>query len=541
MKNPFHQRNFSVMLNGLLLLIGLFTGTPDTLSISRHWHFLSSDQLEGRGTGTRGERIAGDYIISQLKESGLKPIPGLGYEQKIPMHGGITLPGTVLSLHTADSVFQPVLHRDYGTFTTGASTFLPEPVDLVFVGYGIVAPDFDYNDYQTVDVTGKVVVYLSGEPPSTSADYFDGPRSTAYSLPAVKHRTAIGQGAAGTIQIYDPDREDRPWSAWMRELAFEEVIQSYSITSGFSILLHKDLTSWIFESSPLTYTELLGQEKRYNLSSFPLKTRLSFHGSFRSRDFLSRNILAVAGDTTNWKNSQILLVSAHYDHLGMGQAMNRDSIYNGAMDNAIGVSVTLEVARILAKDPPAIPVVFLFTTGEEKGLLGSIYYTNFPIRPLSSTVACINIDGINFLDPSTGFLAIGGSYSTLGKMASDVLERKGLDLIGIPAEVDDDSFLRSDHYAFAQAGIPSVSLLEGPGHVNLSDETAQRFKHLWDLTIYHSPFDDSRQYINWKAVEQHASVYLAYLKHVAATAGDVKWYRSSSFRQIRLQTQAENR
>lgn len=529
------------MFSGMLLLFSLITGTPDTVAISRHWHFLSSDQLEGRGTGTRGERIAGDYLISQLKAAGLKPVPGLGYEQKIPMHGGIAMPNSVLTFHSGDSVFQPVLHKDYGTLTTGASTFLPEPTGLVFVGYGIIAPEYDYNDYQAVDVTGKVVIYLSGEPPSSTAEFFQGPRSTIYSLPAIKHRTAIGQGAAGTIQIYDPDRDSRSWTAWIRELSFEDVIQSYSITSGFSILLHKDQTGWLFRDSNRTYLELLEQEKRYNLTSFELKTRLSFHGSFRSRDFLSRNILAVAGDTTDWKNTRLVLVSSHYDHLGIGPAANRDSIYNGAMDNAIGVAVTLELAGILARNPPPVPVLFVFTTGEEKGLLGSIYYTNFPVRPLSSTVACINIDGINFLDPATGYLAIGGVYSTLGDLASEALNSHDLTRVALPSLSDDDSFLRSDHYAFAQAGIPSVSLIEGPGHVNVSDESAQTFKHLWDQTVYHSPFDDSRQYINWKAVHQHASVYLSLLNQVTGNPDDVRWYRSSPFRQIRLQTQAENR
>ena len=381
-------------------------------NIKRHMQFLASDVFEGRGTGTTGGNLAGKYIALEYSKYGLKPCSKENtFYQYIPMHGSFALPSSELKLFSGEDEITLKLNDDYLLFNSGQQTFVPIPLPLVFVGYGIIAPEFDYNDYQSVDVEGKIVVFLEGEPESDDVNFFDGKIPTIYSSPNAKQRLAISRGAAGCIQISTEDN----WENKEQQFSFEDVTLAYSFSGNLSVLLNSETADKIFENAKYSFDDVLNMRDEGKLISFPLQTKISFAGEFKQRDFIASNIVGmIEGSDEKLKNS-CLIISAHYDHLGIGTPVNGDSIYNGALDNAIGVSVLLELARIFSQSDvhPARSILFIALTGEEKGLLGSTYYVDHPIFPLHETIADINIDGIALFKSLESVVGVGAEYSTL--------------------------------------------------------------------------------------------------------------------------------
>ena len=382
--------------------------------INNHLEILADDSLEGRGVGTKGCEVVAKYISNQFRSYGMTSIvPGTQYFQNIPMHGSMPLnKSELLIISGSDSTFFEY-DKDYFLYRSGQQTFIPTPVPLVFVGYGIVAPEFDYNDYQSVEVEGKIVVYIDGEPTSNDEDYFNGKFPTIYSYPESKRRIAISRGASGTIQI--PLNYFESWEKIQNDFSFEDVTLAYSVSSNLSLLLNPDVAKALFKGSKYSFDKIVEMNASNRIESFPLAIKLKFKGEFRERDFISSNVIGmIEGSDPELKNTY-LIVSAHYDHLGVGESVKGDSIYNGALDNAIGVSVLLELAKTFStlKVKPKRSIIFIATTGEEKGLLGSSYYTDNPVVPLYKTIANVNIDGIAMFRDFESLVAIGSELSTL--------------------------------------------------------------------------------------------------------------------------------
>jgi Zn-dependent M28 family amino/carboxypeptidase len=246
--------------------------------------------------------------------------------------------------------------------------------------------------------------------------------------------------------------------------------------------------------------------KNNDIISFKLKTGLEFKGNFKTRDFLGKNIIGILeGSDPELKDSYIVL-SAHYDHLGIGPEINGDSIYNGLLDNAFGCAGLLELARIYSKSEtgPKSSIIFLFTTGEEKGMLGSIYYTDYPLKPLNKTVANINLDGLAFIDQFNSVISIGSIYSTLDDHVLNTAFEAGLIVERFPEEfIEDEAFNRSDQIAFAKAGVPSCMIIDGTLYKNISKEKGLSILIDYFNNKYHSPFDDLDQELNYNAAKQH--------------------------------------
>ncbi|MCA0447102.1 MAG: M28 family peptidase [Bacteroidetes bacterium] len=518
---------------------------PDTLRIQKLISVLGHDSLQGRGTGTPGGVKAANYLASQLNESGLEPAGDEGsWFQNIPLHGSTPLPDSRLILEFIDETRLLLLGQDYLLFKTGAQTFIPKPVQMVFAGYGINAPQYDYNDYQDIDVTGKIVVILTGEPESDDPAWFNGKLQTIYSSVEAKQRQAIGFGAAGCILIPNPRDDYRPWTYWVKEFSFETVTQAFAPAGNLSLLLNPKHASALFSGSGYSYQDVMDMDKFNAIRSFNLVAKLSFSGEFRQRDFMAANVIGKIEGSDALLAETAVLVSAHYDHLGIGLKNNSDSIYNGVFDNAMGVAVTLEIARLLnlPENKPERTVIFILTTGEEKGLLGSQFYTMHPVFPLYRTTANINIDGISSFDEFQDVIGIGSDYSNLGRVLETVLKKQNLKPSKIPqSQLNSESFFRSDHFAFASAGIPSVSILEGTQYKNLQETVAEEIKMKWDQTRYHSPFDDLNQPINWRAVRQHSELILKMIKETAEYEGEIVWNSQAPYRNVRLQTIAEKR
>jgi len=515
-------------------------------SLLRHAGILASDTMEGRGTGREGAQRAAAYLSAELARLGLLPVENdSSYLQRFPLHGSFPLPESRLTLYDGDAEIPLTLGEDYTLYKTGDQTFIPRPLRLVFVGYGIVAPEYDYNDYQNINVENAVVVYLSGEPASEDAGYFDGPQPTIYSIPEMKQRIALTRGARGSIMLPLP-RVERgyTWKDWQRIFSFEDVKLPITTPGHLSVLLRPKRTDALFRGSKYTYEDVLRMDSTGSVRSFPLQTRTSFSGVFRERDFLAANVMAALPGSDPLLRDSWIICSAHYDHLGIGPAADADSIYNGFVDNAIGCASLLELARVLKTGNLRLrrSVLFLFVTGEEKGLLGSQYYCANPAVPLHRSIANLNVDGLAIIDTFDDMVGIGAEYSTMKRHLERLATELGMSVSQIPPEFNlMEAFASSDQISFAQAGIPSLLIMEGPRYRNLGREEGMARFLRWGEERYHSPRDDAGQPVNPAAVRQHAEILFAYLAAVANTYEPPQWVRGSRFINARLQSLAEER
>ena len=512
-------------------------------NIRRHLQFLASDIFEGRAVGTTGGNLAAKYLGIEFSKIGLIPIGDENtFYQYVPMHGSKALSSSKMIIHSADEEIQLNLNDDYFLYRTGQQTYIPIPLELVFVGYGINAPEFDYNDYQSVDVEGKVVVYISGEPQSDNPEFFDGNNPTVYSYPTSKAKIAVSRGAAGSILI--PVSENFNWEKQKLEFSFEDVTLAYSPSNNLSVLLNPNTADLLFEGSGYSFEEVLEMNNQKRLKSFPLERQLSFKGEFLQRDFLSPNIIGMVEGSDEALKESYVIVSAHYDHLGIGIPFGNDSIYNGALDNAIGVSVLLDLANtfVQLENAPKRSIIFIALTGEEKGLLGSTYYTDHPLVPLYKTVANINIDGIALFRDFKSIVGIGSELSTLSNYLNAAAANFSLQVEDIPPQFKQfEAFNRSDQIAFASAGIPSMLVLEGIKNKNYSEEEVLNAFIDYMINRYHTPIDDLNQNIDYTAAAQHAQLLFYLCYSIANSESIPDWYVDTPYVNARLRSIAERK
>ena len=524
----------------------IFYSIRDSISgklIYRHLEILADDSLQGRGTGTSGGEIAANYIAGEFAKNSLeKVLSDNSYFQNIPMHGSLPLPSSELTLISDTDTSSLKYEKEYFLYRSGQQTFIPVPLPLVFVGYGIIAPEYDYNDYQNVDVEDRIVVYIDGEPGSEDEEYFNGLSPTIYSYSESKRRIALSRGAAGTIQI--PLTQYADWGAVKKDFDNEDVTLAYSVTANLSIIINPKIADKLFTGTGYSLPDIMRMSTNNSIKSFPLNTKLKFKGVFKERDFVAKNIIGlIRGSDPELKNSY-LIVSAHYDHLGLGIPINGDSIYNGALDNAIGISVMLEIVKAFSeiKLKPKRSILFIATTGEEKGLLGSSYYIDNPVVPLYKTIANINIDGIAMFKDFKSIVAVGTQYSTLDIYLKQTADRYNLLIEDIPPQFKSfDAFNKSDQLAFAIGGVPSILVLEGLSNNTKSKDAVLKAFIDYYLERYHTPFDDLKQDIDAEAASKHAKILFDLCFHLADQIETPVWKSGSPFTNARLRSIAEER
>ncbi|MDP2304285.1 MAG: M28 family peptidase [Ignavibacteria bacterium] len=508
-------------------------------NIKKHISILASDSLLGRGTGTDGARITAGYISEQLKNYGIKPFGNNGgYYQQIPLHGSYALPQSLLTIHTDSEKHELNLGDDYILLKHGEKTLISKPVDMVFAGYGISAPEFDYNDYQSIDVEGKIVLVFGGEPYSQNQKYFAGENNTIYSYPEAKHRLAIARGARGVLVIPNPfSFNETNWKRLNDELSFEDVSLPSTTSSNFLAYIHPRVANKIFSASGYNLDDLIENHYKNKLKSFPLKVNISFKGVFKEREFLSSNVIGLISGNDKKFEKTYLVLSAHYDHLGIGSAVNGDSIYNGLTDNALGVAVLLELSRLLKLSNLKRSVIVLFVTGEEKGLLGSQYFVDNSPVPVSSIVTNLNIDGVAFIDKFKDVIGLGSEYSDLNKILLKIASPNNIEVSQIPNVFEQvESFYKSDQLSFAKAGIPSINIIDAPHYENYSEEESILMIRDYFENIYHSPFDDLNQKLNWEAILQHTKILFDFSIEVTNSEKEPEWNDDSPFMNIRLRS-----
>jgi hypothetical protein len=518
-------------------------GAVDAEALRRHTFFLGDDAVEGRAPGTPGAEKAARYIAGELERVGLKALGHNGsWLQDVPLHGTTPAEGTPLVVASECGSSTLRLGEDYLLFTGGVQTLIPRDVPLVFAGYGIVAPEFDYNDYQGLNVEGKVVVVLEGEPDADDPEYFAGPQPTVYSTAEAKQRIALSRGARGSLLVPSALEPPRDWVGLRREFAFEHLSLAYSLPRHLSARIRPAAAAALFCGAQWDLDAVHQMERDHTLRSFPLAAGVRFRGQFRERDFFASNVVALLPGASELRDTYVL-VSAHYDHLGVGPPVAGDRIYNGVIDNAIGVAGTLEIARVLAARPapPARSIVFLFPTAEEEGLLGSLYYLDHPLVPVHRTVANVNVDGLAHMATFADVVGVGADKSTLGDTLARVAARQGLEVSEIPPLARADPFAFSDQAAFAEVGVPALLVNEG---LHWSQHTPQealvRYAE-WGQTRYHQPSDDLSQPLDFEATRQHVEVLADLVWEIANDPEPPRWHPGRPEALAQLRTRAEGR
>ena len=464
-------------------------GTEDVLP---HIRFLSDDLLEGRAPGSRGEKLASRYIAAQLEAAGLEPAgEGGSFFQKVPLMGITpTLPATVefrgggktVALRTPSELV--IMSGNQGASGRIAGA------EVVFVGYGIVAPEHQWDDYKDVDVKGKVVLVMNNDP-ERDPKLFEGKRRLWYGRWDYKYLQAARKGAAGAIIIHTTPSAGYPW----------QVVESSNTAERFELPAGNEprlvAKMWATEESSRKLAALGGKDldalraaaESRDSRPVPLGTSVSFSFTNKVRRLEGENVIARLPGIDGKLKEEAVIFTAHHDHLGIRPDKPGDNIYNGALDNASGVALMLGIARAAAESPrPRRSLIFAAVSAEEQGLLGSEWYCRNPTVPAGRIAANMNIDSINHRGRTSDFSFIGHGKSTLDAIVESVAAAQGRTVRGDPFP-DKGIFYRSDQFNFARIGVPAIYGRGGPTFVDRPPEWGRQQQELYEKQHYHQPSD----------------------------------------------------
>ena len=478
---------------------GLESITSDQLL--SHIKVLSSDEFEGRAPGSKGEELTVDYLVNRFTELGLKPgNPNGTFFQDVPLVGFTTKSTARISIGGKHNNLKPL--EDY---VAVSRRFVREVnvknSDIVFVGYGVVAPEFGWDDYKNVDVKGKTILMLINDPavpdPNNpemlDASMFKGNAMTYYGRWTYKFEIASEKGAAAAIIIHEIGPAGYPFAvvsgSWGRE--------NFDINSPDKNMGRIGVEAWITNDVARNLLKAAGKDlddlKKAAISRdfepVSLGAKVSFAVTNSLREVQSKNVLAKLEGASH--PDEYVIYTAHWDHLGMDPAATDDQIYNGALDNASGIAGVLEIAEAFTKlpNPPRRSVLFLAVTAEEKGLLGAKFYAENPLYPLSKTLANINIDGMNQWGRTRDIVVVGSGNTTLENILASEATLQGRVLVNDP-EPEKGYFYRSDHFEFAKQGIPALYIDAGVQFIGKPEGYGEQKRQEYVTNDYHKPSDE---------------------------------------------------
>ncbi len=484
----------------LLLAFLTFLTVPTTAqtfrpeAIRAHMTFLASDLLEGRGTATRGHRIAAEYVAAQYELAGLQPGANGSWFQDVPFVE--TIPGADSTVTLTRKGSDPVTLQIFNQFTSYGDPLHGErdvEADIVFAGYGVTAHDQKYDDYVGIDVRGKIVALFSGAP----ATFPNAVRAYHASTPR-KFENAAGHGAIGIINLTTPIDAGRvPWERSVSSAKHGSMV--WTEPNGAPHGIQRTVSSAVAFDLPTTRL-VLGNDADALFASpksraLPVRARIHLVSAHTTK--LSPNVVGLLRGSDPQLRDEYLVYSSHLDHVGIGDAVDGDSINNGAFDNASGTAAMLEIARALVAAKPRRSILFLATTGEEKGMKGADYFANNPTVPLDSLVGNINIDMLVMTHATRDLLPYGAETNDLGDLARDVARQMKIKLAADPFP-EENIFVRSDQIAFVRRGIPAIYIGTGFDVAEAGVDGAREYRN-WLRTRYHSPKDDLQQPIDWSA------------------------------------------
>ena len=485
----------------VILCISCFTTVKDSgvdvilyKNIEKHIALLSSDRFAGRMPTTASEKLTVDYIASQMKEIGLEPASNRSYFQSVPLLSVSSKISNTLDFETPKGAIKFQKLVDYVSFSRRMEEELSlELSELVFAGFGITAPEYNRDDFQGMDLKGKTILVFVNDPGyGTNESYFKGNTMTYYGRWTYKFDEAARRGAKGCLIIHETKQAGYPWNVVRNNgettklyLKPENGNQDYCALEGW---ISKSGAEQLFAACGMSFDQAkqMALKKDFKPQILPVKVSGKIFNHFETKT--SSNVCGMIRGSKH--PDEVVVYTAHWDHLGVGTKVNNDSIYNGASDNASAIALMLETARgFKSAKPVERSVLFLSVTCEESGLLGSGYYTEHPIFPMNRTVACINTDGMMFLGKFKDVMLSGSGQSELDKWVEKEALKQGRYLASDP-NPETGTFFRSDQFPFVKKGVPSIYAKGYVDAVKYGKEETLKLVDKYRKETYHTPFDE---------------------------------------------------
>ncbi|MGA9494500.1 MAG: M28 family metallopeptidase [Terriglobales bacterium] len=522
---------FSSFLLALLLAFSARAQTPSDFDGQTWWNHikvLADDKLEGRDTGSRGEREAQRYAVEQLQLDGAEPAGVNGYYQPVKFVSRQIVEKDCSVALIRDGKREPLALGEDATIGTRVMPAPAVEAPLVFAGYGLKVPEKDYDDLAGLDVRGKIIVILAGSPSQIPAAL-----ASHYQTAVERWKVLRAAGAIGIVSMPNPASMDIPWSRMALNRAHPSMDLDYpefDETKGAKITLtvNPESAEKFFAGSGHTFAEIaaLGKDRK-PLPHFPLAVSLAAKTKVDVTEIESANLVAkIPGSDPILKNEYVVL-SAHLDHIGIGEPINGDRIYNGAMDNGSGSALVLDMAASVKKNPEKLrrSILLVLVTGEEKGLLGSKYFAAHPTVPARAIVADVNVDMFLPIVPLQLLTVLGLDDSDLGDRVRGIAQSFGVKVQPDPEPLR-NLFVRSDQYNFIRHGVPSLAMAVAP---EPGTPEVKIFKD-WLTQRYHAPSDDINQPVDLAAAAKYEEIVRALLINVANGDRRPEWKPDSFFR-----------
>ncbi|MEX2179621.1 MAG: M28 family peptidase [Gemmatimonadaceae bacterium] len=511
--------------------------------IDGYLRFLSSDLLEGRAPATRGGRLTTAYLESQLRAFGLAPGADSGsYLQPVPINV-VTSDASTMSIAASGKATARFRHpEDVVVWAGSAAPSSGARGELVFVGYGATAPEYRWNDFKDVNVRGKVLLVLVNDPPAPAGEpeLFGGKAMTYYGRWTYKFEEAERRGAAGMLVIHTTADAGYPWQtvvgSWSRENRMAPRPASAPAPLGVRGWITDAAAGAMLQQAGLDLAALRARAMRRDFR--PVATGIMMDLAFRNdvKDLRSHNVVGIVRGSDPALRDEYVAFSAHWDHFGVGPVVRGDSIYNGALDNASGTADLLAVARAAAAGPaPRRSLVFVFVTAEESGLIGSAYFAERPTVPAHRIIANLNVDGGNLLGRFRDLRVLGDTKSSLGPALAEFVRPSSIRLTP-DAYPERGYFYRSDHFSFAKAGIPAISIAAGNDYVGRPPEWGLQQQEDYTANRYHQPSDEYRPGFDLSGAAQLSEIVLEFGRLLANTPGVPTWNADAEFRSARTPT-----
>ena len=520
----------------------------DIARVSNDIKTLSSDAFEGRGPATRAEVKTIDYIAAQMKAAGLKPAGDNGtWFQNVPLRQSDIVGTPSLSMSIGGTVTPLTQGGEIAVRAaeTGQSSVKFADLPLVFVGYGVKAPERGWDDFKGVDLKGKIMVVLINDPDFEGGEGdFGGKLMTYYGRWTYKYEEAARQGAAGVLVVHESEPASYGWATvknsntnTMFDIVRADPKSAHTQMEGW---IQKDLAAQLLKASGIDFEAAKAAARKKDFQPIPLKATMSADYAVKSQVITSHNVAGILPGSKY--PDETVIYSAHWDHLGIGLPDARgDRIYNGARDNASGTAALLELARAFAKGPkPERSVLFLAVTAEEKGLLGSEYYADNPLRPLATTAGVINMDGPLSISKTTNFSISGAAKLDLLTMLTEEGQKLGRHYTP-DARPEAGSFYRSDHFSMAKRGVPAISFSPGRELAEGGEARGKELSDAYTRDKYHQPADEYDP--NWDTSGWVSDLTLLYNTGVRLAGSHVwpNWSQDSEFHAVREATGAQRK
>uniref|UniRef100_UPI004047B927 M28 family metallopeptidase n=2 Tax=Algoriphagus sp. TaxID=1872435 RepID=UPI004047B927 len=501
---------------------------------------LSSDEFLGRMPFTAGEEMTTQFLESKFKEMGLEPGNGDSYFQEVPMVSIVSRPQQTMAFEGPQGAIQGAGLNDFVLWTQRTDSLVRiQDAEVVFAGFGIVAPEYGWDDYKNLDVKGKIVVVLINDPGFGSDDptFFKGNTMTYYGRWTYKYEEAARQGALGCLIVHNTIPAGYGFNviqnSWNASKLYLDDRGQEAYKLGFEGWITLPFAKQLFDKMGKNDSEILQKARKIDFQGFSTEMVLNTSIAVEATYNVSKNV--VAKITGKKAPEEVIIYTAHWDHLGIGKADETgDSIYNGALDNASGTAALLALAKAFKTDAqPDRTVVFLSVTAEEQGLWGSAYYAQQPIYPKEKTVANINMDGINPYGKMKDVSVIGVGQSEMEDLLDEELKKLGRYAAPEPNPVA-GYYFRSDHFNFAKIGIPALYFGTGIDHVEKGKEYGKQLQDEYTAVYYHKPAD-SYDPKRWNLDGAVDDVQLLYQvgRNLANSARWPGWKEGSEFKAIR--------